>query len=498
LWTWKTVAAVVALALIAVASFATYEVYLAGPPASCQIVRGGSILRSQASEVTFGAVSEYNLPSPGRWPNAIANASDGSVWVAEQELPGVAHLIPGNRTLVEYAWPGYPSPELPDCSPTVSVSGMAIWNGRVWAADEFDNRTIGLNPRDGTVISVNSTSGAPFPYWLAVGPDGDLWVTSNNLPGEPTRLGRILPDLTLQVINLVGLGNDQPIQLDFVNSTFALLATVNQSQDRTGACVCTGDIYSFDPSSVGSSLTPVLVGGGYHLTLPTSVSYSSGSLWVTQHGASSVVRYDFATRAWTTYPTSIVPWTDITLPLVVDASGDAVWFNEHEANKIAMLNPSAGTLTEYSESNPPPSSYQGVQNDLSIALATDGLWFTSMSGNYVGHADGTSQPGFVISAAGNNAATIPPGGNATFDLRVSGTWSTSMGVNVSDSENVRSVPTSISIAPSSIVIPPNSSPYELGVKVSVSGTTSPGSYTLAVTVTNGPVQQTAYLFITVK
>jgi hypothetical protein len=37
----------------------------------------------------------------------------------------------------------------------------------------------------------------------------------------------------------------------------------------------------------------------------------------------------------------------------------------------------------------------------------------------------------------------------------------------------------------------------LGVKVAVSRTVSPGSYTLAVTVTEGTVQQTAYLYVTV-
>ncbi|MDG6913207.1 MAG: hypothetical protein JRN35_09045, partial [Nitrososphaerota archaeon] len=73
--------------------------------ASCQPPLGGrSVLKSQLQSVTFGAVTEFALPSPARSPNAITVAPDGSVWFGEQAIPGVAHLYP-NGTLVEYAWP---------------------------------------------------------------------------------------------------------------------------------------------------------------------------------------------------------------------------------------------------------------------------------------------------------------------------------------------------------------------------------------------------------
>ena len=494
----RVAAAVLVLAIVAAASFTVYEVHFAAPAVPCQVVRGGATLRSQTSAATFGAVTEYKLPGPDRWPNAVANASEGSVWFADQELPGVAHLFPGNGTLVEYAWPGYPSPRPPDCVPTVSVSGMAIWNGRVWAADEYGNVTVGLNPRDGSVVSVNSTEGAPFPYWLAVGPDGNLWFTSYNLAGEPTRLGKILPNMALEVIDLVGLGNDQPLQLDFVNSTFALLSTLNlASNSTTHGCVCTGHVYSFDPSTAGATVAPSLIGGTYTLRLPNSVSYSNGSVWVTQHAASSVVRYDFSSGTWTKYPTSTVPWIDTTLPYVVQAEGGKVWFNEHYANKIAMLDPQQGTLTEFSEANPPITDPNQIQNDLSISPAPGGLWFTSMSGNYVGFVNSSYSPGFSVLVSGNATAKVARGGSASFTLAVTGTWSRPLGVNASDSEDYESIPRSISIVPSTPTIQPGTSVFHLGVDVGVGSEIAPGDYTVAVTVTDGGVQQTAYLFLVV-
>lgn len=494
----RAIAAVAVVVIIAISSSAVYEVYYASPPVPCQAVREGGVLRTQLTGSSFGGVTEYKLPNPGRWPNAITNASDGSVWFAEQGVPGVAHFYPGNGTLVEYSWPGYRPSASPDCVPSLNVSGMAIWNGRVWAADEFDNRTIGLNPGDGSVVSVSSSKGAPFPYWLAAAPGGDLWFTSNNFSGQPTVLGRISPNLTLQVVDLVGLGNDQPLQLDFVNSTFALLSTINQAPNSTThSCTCTGHIYSFDPSKAGRTVTPSVVGGGYTLRLPTSIAYLDGSVWVTQHAASSVVRYDFSARAWTKYPTSTVSWIGTTLPYVIQEQGGDVWFNEHYANKIARLDPRQGTLTELSEANPPIADPSRIQNDLSIAATSDGLWFTSMTGNYIGFVSSGFTPGFSIVASGTSRAVVSPGGTTAFTLHVSGSWDRPMDVNVSDTEDFEAVPHSIVITPSVTAVPQGVESFDLGVSVSVGSAVVPGDYTLAVTVTNGVVQQTAYLFLVV-
>ena len=493
--TGRAVIAVAVVVVLAVSSAAAYELYYAAP-VSCQPVRPGEALKSQLPETRFGGVTEYALPPPVRLPDAITNASDGSVWFAEQEVPGVAHFFPANGTLVEYAWPGYAVPKPPECSSAINVSGIAIWGGRVWGANQYDNVIVGLNPRDGSVVDVNST-GAPYPYWLAAGPGGDLWFTSDNYPGQPTVLGRILPNLTLEVVKLAGLGNNQPIQLDFVNSSFALLSTIDQASTSSGACVCTGHVYSFDPTLAGSTVAPAQVGGNHTLIVPNSVAYLNGSVWITQHSASAVARYDFATGAWTQYPTSLAPFVGTTLPYFVQTEGGMVWFNEHVANKIAELNPRQGTLTEYSEANPPIDNGNQIQNDIAISPGPGGLWFTSMTGNYIGFVSYSYSPGFAIAASGGNTAAVAPGGSAGFSLRVSGSWSRPMGVNVSDSEDFEAIPRSIAISPSVGEIPQGVTAFDLGVRVSVGAAVTPGDYTLAVTVTDGDVQQTAYLFLDV-
>ena len=481
--------AVLVLVTVLIASVASYEAFLAGGNGTCQSIRAGTIAKTQTSRVAVGAITEYFLPSVSRQPNAITDASDGSVWFAEQGLPGVGHLFPSNGTLVEYAWPGYAAPKAPDCATGVSVSGIAIWEGRVWGADEFGNAIVGLKPSDGSAVMVNTTSYAQYPYWVAVGPDGDLWFTSDNLPA---RLGRILPNMSVQVFTLHGTGSDEPLQLDFVNSSLAYLAAVELSP------VAGGHVYQFNPSKTSSALSLSAVGPGFKLILPTSVAFLPGTVWVAQHDGSSVTAYDLNSKSWRIYPTSTVSWLDVTLPLEIANSNGKVWFNEHYANKIALLDPKLGTLTEYSESNPPAANYTQIQNDESIVASDGGLWVSSLSGGYVGFVDGNHDPGFRLAVLGPKSATLAPGGSTSFGLNVTGSWSAPMQVAVSDSENVTSIPHLIRVTPSVPNVPAGSSPFNLSIQISVASSAKAGSYTVAVTVTNGLIQQSAYIFIDVS
>jgi len=488
--------AVVVIAVVLVGSFSVYEAYFAGPGNPCGVIPGGSIAKVQTAETRLGAVTEYLLPSPDRYPNAVTSAPDGSVWFAEDEVPGVGHLFPNNGTVVEYAWPGYTAPQPPDCIGSVSVSGIALWNGRVWGADEFGNAIVGVNPADGKSVSLNTSAKADYPYWLAVGPDGDLWFTSDN---TPARIGRIAPNMSMQIINLSGVGQDEPLTLVFVNSTLGYISAVNLSTTPSNpTCVCKGHIYSFDPAAVSPTIAPTVVGSGFELVLPTSVAYLRGSLWVAQHDASNLAEYNLSAGTWTTWPTSTVGYSRVTLPLVTQAAGGEIWFNEHYANKIARINPAAGTLTEYSESTPPASNFSEVQNDLSIAAVDGGAWFTSLSGNYVGFADGNYAPGWSLASSEGRRVSVAPGGSASFDLRVSGAWADPLKVTVSDSENLTSAPSLIRVTPSVSSLPSGSASYDLGVNVSVASAVRPGIYAIAVTLTGGLTQQSVYLFVSVQ
>ena len=219
---------------------------------------------------------------------------------------------------------------------------------------------------------------------------------------------------------------------------------------------------------------------------------------MTQHGAASVASYNTSSGEWTWYPTSTENYTITTLPYFVQASGPLVWFNEHYGNKIALLDQKAETLTEYSETNPPVYNGSAIGNDLTIAAAHGGLWFTSITGNYIGFVNATYRADFSLTSTGSNRLNVPRGGETSIQLVVNGSWSKPLRVQVSDSENYTSIPQKITLAPGSQTIAPASLPYDLQVQVMVGAGVAPGRYTLAVTVTDGLVYKTVYAFLTVR
>jgi streptogramin lyase len=470
---------------LVVVSGALAFVYLT-PQGGCQPARATQTTTKELPKTTFGAVTEYSLPASNPWANGITVAPDGSIWFGEQGIPALARFDPSTGGLVEYDLPCYPSSKI---GPVSSVWGITPWNGKIWAADGDANRLIGLNPTDGSVTYLNTTT-AVSPYTLAVGPQGSLWFTSLSTP--QARVGRLGTDLSLTVFNVTGLGKEEPIQMQFVNGTLGYLVALNPFSS-TGE----GGLYSFDPRSGGGTIVAQRVGGNFSLTFPDGLSYSDGVVWVTPHYPSNIVAYDVASGSWTTYPTSTINYTYSTLPYFIQASGSSVWFNEHYHNAIAHLNASAGTMTEFSESDPPIANASQVQNDLTIALSPGRLWFTSMTGNYVGFVNASYAPGFSINADGQNRLPLAPGNSRTVDLTVDGSWSGPLQVRFSDSESLTSVPKLISITPSTGSIKAGSGPQTLSVTLAAGQDLKAGRYTVDVTVTDGLVSQTAFLFLTV-
>ena len=485
---------VVATLIVIIVASSAVAAYLVLPNAQGCGQAVSSASKYNAEPVRFGPVTEYCLANPSRWANGIMVAKDGTVWFGEQALPGLGHLY-ANGTVVEYQWPGARSTTI--SSYQTGIWGVIQWDGKIWGADLDGNRLVGLDPTTGTMTTVNA-SAVPFPYLPQVAPDGSMWLTSLS---TPARLGRMSTNLALTSLRVEGLGKQEPIQMAFVNSTFAYLVALDPLSGNG-----TGGLYSFDPQASGGNVVASKVGANFALFYPDGVSYSAGAVWVTQHGPSNILRYLPSSGEWTVYPTSTVSYQPSTFTYFAEVAGQKVWFNEHYSNRIGFLDPS-GYLTEYSEANPPITNGSQVQNDLTIAAAADGLWFTSTSGNYLGFINGTSAPTFSISATGasnlnfaTNSMDLNPGSSGQIQVKVSGSWSIPLKVQVSDSEAPNSVPKLIAMTPSTEMVAAASGPSTQAtftVSVAVQSNVKPGGYTLAVTVTDGLISQTAYVFLQV-
>jgi len=474
----------VLVAVIAVSAVGAYVVLNQTGPCSPQ--KATETTTPQLKATTFGAVTEFALPTKGTWANAITVNPDGSVWFGEQALPGVAQYDPTSGQLTEYRWTCYATTQTSGA--ITSIWGVAQWNGRIWATDGDGNRLIGLNPADGSLTYVNTTT-ASFPYLLTPAPDGSLWFTT--LTAKP-QLGRLGTDLSLTVYAVSGVGKEEPIQVLFENSTLAYMVALNPAS-TTGE----GGLYSFDPQTSTGTIAASRVGGNFSLYFPDGLSQAGNEIWIAQHYPSNLVGYDLKTGVWTVYPTSLVSYSSTTLPYFVEATASGVWFNEHYGNKIAVLNQSAGRMTEYSEADPPATNGTQIGNDLTIALGQDGLWFTSTTADYLGFINGGATPAFSIQATTSNTISLSPGGSATIRFQLTGSWGSPLRVMDSDSENATSVPKLISIQPGNNSFPAGAGPVVLPVTISATQSLPPGRYTVDVTVTDGLVYQTAFVFLTV-
>jgi len=457
---------------------------------SCAPTLGGaSELRSTLTPTNITAITEWQLPEPLRYANAVITAPDGSVWFGEQSVPGVAHFFPSNGTLVEYAWPNTVGEIQGSCPFKASIWGVALWKGMVWATDQDGNSIVGLNPVNGSFQILNLPQPNSSPYTLTVGPDGALWFTA--LTSTPF-IGRVSPSFAVSMYPVLQDNNEDPTDIQFVNSSFAYFTALNPYKPVPSG------LYSFDPQDVAGGVSPTPIGGNVTLSDLTSVSATSTAVYVVQHATSNLWGYGLVSHNWTIYPTSTEDYTNVTLPYFVRTSGDTVWFNEHYGNKIAELDPApVGTLTEFSEADPPVDNGSQIQNDLTIAAASGGLWFTSTTGNYIGFINASYKPSFRISVTGSNSLTLPQGGNAVAHLQVLGDWAKSLQVTVSDSEKFFSTPNRIAIQPNITSLSPGSGPVSMAVDLDQTGYLPPGIYTVAVTVSDGLILQTAYLFVTI-
>ena len=457
------------------------------PSSSCaNPLAGAKILKTQlALPTSFGGVTEFALPSPLRDPSAPAVAADGSVWFAEQSVPGLARFYPNNRTLVEYAWPDkYPAPPSTAgvCEQKTSTWGVVIWNGKVWASDTTGNQIVAMTPSNGQVTMVHLSANSSFPYSLTRGPNNTLWFTELHVG----RIGEISQNGTLREYPLPEGVNAEPTQVIFANATTGYYSDVGQSQSS-------GGVYSFDLNNFAPELL-----GNQHLNAPSSIALGSGALWVALHGSSTVASYNFTAKDWSYYPTTPVSYTATTLPYFVDANGSSVWLNEHFGNRIARIDPANGSMTEYDESNALVNA-SIIGNALTFALGGGRAWFAELTGNVLGYVDGSYDPGFSTSVAGNRTVIVERGSTAAVNFLVrDATHQGELNISFADSESFSSKPSNLSFTVASTLFsPPLGGESSVRVTISASQSLRPGTYGAILTATDGLTYESSFLKIVV-
>ena len=351
-------------------------------------------------------------------------------------------------------------------------------------------RLLGLSPGNDTFQTVPLAAADSTPYSLTPGPDGALWFTQIG----SGQIGTLFPNGTVlehavrvpEYIN----GTSSPIeapgvpaQIAFANSTTGYF--VDASPLISGSAV-----FAFDPGH----FSPRQFGTNQSLSDPDSIALGAGSIWLAQHGDSSLAMYDTEARTWTVYPTSTVPYIRPTLPYFVEANGSSVWFNEHFGNRMAVLNLPQQTLTEYSLSNPAANNISQIGNALTSALGPGKAWFTELTANAVGYVDAAYQPSFGIAPLQGSSLSVHKGETASIGFDLQGNSSSPISVRFTES------------APPSANITMNANETSLAslagsrgldVTIAVPSDVAPGSFTLLVTASDGLTSRSAVVELSV-
>ncbi len=487
--------ALAAVFLIILFVGSAFAILRPGQVTSCPSFLGSPAVRSELAPRNFGAVTTFSLPSPKRWPNAIAVAPDGSVWFGEEAVPALAHLFVANGSLIEYPFPGaYPAKPAKgyDCADKTDIWGVAIWDGRVWATDSALNRLVGLSPINDTFKVISLAANGSLPYTLTPGTDGALWFTQIG----SGQIGTLFPNGTVaehfvrvpEHLN----GTSAPVYVPGVPAQIVFANSTTGYYLDASPLVSGSPVFSFDPAH----FSPERVGGGNQsLADPVSIALGDGGIWLAQHAGSSLARYDLRNGSWTIYPTSRVSYIRTTLPYFVETNGSLVWFNEHFGNKMAVLNVPDGTLTEYSMTDPPAGNMSQIANALTSAIGGGRAWFAESSPNAVGFVDASYHPSFSVLARGSSSLSIRSGESAGLQVDLSGSSLSPLSINFSESPSPNGA--SIIVRAETNQFGPLDGNQSINMTVYVGAETAPGNYTLAVTASDGLIARSVYVGITV-
>jgi virginiamycin B lyase len=141
--------------------------------------RGSKIGRINNPQVgTRIKVDEYKIPTPRSFPQGITAGPDGAVWFAERDAGKIGRLDPASGQVKEYSTPTANS------SPIMIIVGP---DRALWFSEGTANKIARLDPATGAVKEYPTPTNPSGPGSITTGPDGALWFTEI----DGNRIGRI-------------------------------------------------------------------------------------------------------------------------------------------------------------------------------------------------------------------------------------------------------------------------------------------------------------------
>lgn len=338
-------------------------------------------------------VTLYPLPN-GTGPNSILVDKNGTVWCVGSNIHSLFRLDPKTNSLEEYEIPGENG-----IGDIMSWSMVQDNDGNIWFSQFGQYPIWRFNPNNDTFTLFHShMQYGPFQMKYDIKTD-NIWFTT--LSGGSLGVIQKVQDFGSVVdqyeIREFPIGNDtMPSGLD-VDGDSIWVTEIQQ-----------GEIIKFDSIHTNGIVTGIKqetkipTGNQRPFSLPTDVLLSKKDkfLWITEHGPSTVTKYDISSQKSIRFPTAKNTNDVASLPFWLRESTDdkGIWFNEHEGGNVGFLTDNL-TLTEFHLQNIPQNSIPFMLNLATDPTNPDKLWFSLWTEDEIGVVDKSALSPFDIMVA---------------------------------------------------------------------------------------------------
>ena len=420
-------------------------------------------------QTTF-PLSEFNTQTN---PTSIVSGPGGALWIAEGQ--DYVQKLTTSGTFSTYA-----TSAMPNYAPGDDVEhGIAVGpDGNLWVTQQFtwtdaSTQVSGVIARvspAGTVAYFPTPTAGSDPYEITSGPAGDLWFTENSA-------------------NKIGVVNTSGAMREFAIPTV--------SSAPTGIVAGPDGNLWFTESATNKigRMTPVGAFTEFAVTAgsqPHDITVGpDGKLWFSEFGANAVGTMTTSGSGYTAYPT---PTTNSGPMQVVTGPDGALWFAENNAGQIGRITTS-GAITEYAPTQVPNFTGSGTRAAVPYGITSgpDGnIWYTDYP---IGRAPGTAVgrlplvpcgdlSSSVTSASHDSGVRDTPGSQESLQIGLE-----NCGVPALTGAVTSTAVTSPSGCPSAPAIPSFTSTLTYGQSTSQTFSFSDpsclGTYTVATTTTMG-------------
>ncbi len=362
-------------------------------------------------------VKEYSLPA-GTWPNAILVDRNGMVWTAGSRSHTLISFDPKQGQIKSL----YPITEDKTFNDVTKESSLMVWtmvednDGFIWFSQFGPNPLWRFDPSAEKFELFGSVDNPP--YQMKLDKDtGDIWYTTltQNTLGVIQKIEN-KSDSSYKIIEF-DVGTDSYPAGLFVEKDQVWISQIQNSKlikfnvIRDSKGIVTGIVNTLEIPSNNKD----------HIYSPTDVFVSEDNLvWFTEHGISTITKYQIEPASFTRFPTSANQYNTTTLPFwIKEADGQGFLFNEHTGNRVGFFDTTQMVLTEYEIPSRPSDGY--IVYPLGVAIDpadSKKLWFSEWNTDKIAVVDLSVPIPFDIHTDMSKVVLSGYNDTAKIDLRI--------------------------------------------------------------------------------